>query len=72
MSENRPVEVPDRITFRVGDLRTRLAKWCEANNATPSEAVRIALADMLGRKQPPVMKRGNPNFGKKEKPDKQE
>lgn len=56
-------QIPEKLTVRLGDMRTRIGKWCKSNNKTPSEAVRIALAEMLERK-PPVMKVGRPIKGK--------
>ena len=45
----------DRITFRPGNLAGPLAAWCNANNATPSDAIRLALSQMLGLDVPVVV-----------------
>lgn len=45
----------DRITFRPGNLAGPLAAWCDANNATPSDAIRLALSQLLGIEVPKVV-----------------
>jgi hypothetical protein len=49
----------DRITFRPGDLSAPLDKWCKANGATHSKAIRAALSLML-KVSPPSMPVGRP------------
>jgi hypothetical protein len=50
----------DRITFRPGSLCEALLKWCKANNATPSEAIRRALSAFL-QVDAPAMTIGRPS-----------
>lgn len=52
--------VPEKITFRLGDLARPLGEWCDANGKTPSEASRMAVAAMLGV-DTPDMPEGNPD-----------
>jgi hypothetical protein len=56
----------DRPTFRPGDLAGPLAAYCESNGCTASEAMRRALAAMLGV-EAPSMQRGNPKIAKQAK-----
>lgn len=56
------MDIPEKLTIRVGDLRGPLAKFCSKNGVTPSEAIRQAIADLVGRKRPPTLRKGNPNF----------
>jgi len=48
------VSLPEKISFRPGKLAGALARWCKANEQTPSEAIRVALAAMLNV-EPPAM-----------------
>lgn len=54
--------IPPRITFVVGPLAKPLEAWCEQHGATPSQAIRAALAKML-RVEVPHMPEGNPAIG---------
>lgn len=54
--------IPQKITFRLGDLAGPLGEYCDARGVTPSDAVRLAVAKMLGVK-PPEMIPGNPDIG---------
>jgi hypothetical protein len=53
---------PDRITFRLGPLAGPMAEYCKKHGVTPSEAIRMALANML-RVKVPKMPPGNPDIG---------
>jgi hypothetical protein len=46
--------IPDRITFRPGSLSGHLFAWCAEHNVTPSDAIRIAVAAMLGVDAPDI------------------
>jgi hypothetical protein len=46
--------IPEKMTLRLGDLRQPLEDWCNKHNVSPSEAMRTALASMLGV-EPPAM-----------------
>jgi hypothetical protein len=45
---------PERITFRPGVLAGPLSLWCDEHNVSPSDAIRIAIATMLGVDSPEV------------------
>lgn len=51
-----------KLTLLLGDLAEPLARHCERTGTTPSEAVRVAIAAMLGV-SPPQMVAGNPDIG---------
>lgn len=53
--------IPEKLTVRLGDLRQPLAAWCDEHQQKPSEALRIAVATMLGV-DPPEMPAGNPKI----------
>jgi len=53
--------IPERVTFRPGNLAGPLAAYCEKHKCTPSAATRIALAKLL-KVKPPSMVAGNPTF----------
>lgn len=59
----KKITIGDKMTIRLGYLTPELVKWCEANNKTPSHAVRLAVAKMVGAKMPDEPKPGNPDFG---------
>lgn len=52
----------NKMTLLLGDLAEPLARHCERTGTTPSEAVRLAIAAMLGV-SPPTMTSGNPDIG---------
>lgn len=52
--------IPEKLTVRLGDLRQPLEAWCDEHKQKPSEAVRRAVAAMLGV-DAPEMAVGNPN-----------
>lgn len=54
--------IPEKITFRLGALSGPLGKYCDKHGITPSDAVRQAVAAMLGV-EPPEMQIGNPTIG---------
>lgn len=54
--------IPEKITFRLGDLAGPLGKHCDEHGVTPSDAVREAVAKMLGV-DAPTMVSGNPDIG---------
>lgn len=56
----------DRLTFRPGNLAGPLAEYCKAHQCTPAEAVRKAVATMLGV-EAPAMQRGNPRAAEQSK-----
>ena len=56
----------DRLTFRPGNLAGPLADYCKNNRCTPAEAVRRAVAAMLGVESP-AMPRGNPRAAEQAK-----
>lgn len=58
--------IPPKITFRLGALTEPLEAYCTANDVSPSEAARQAIAKMLGEKVP-NMAVGNPMFVPKKK-----
>jgi hypothetical protein len=53
------MQIPERITVRLAELRRPIEKWCKDNGVSASDAVRHAIAKMLGCK-PPVVRLGNP------------
>jgi hypothetical protein len=53
------MSIPEKLTVRLGDLRQPLEAWCDEHQQKPSEALRIAVATMLGV-DPPEMLLGNP------------
>ena len=53
------MSIPEKLTVRLGDLRQPLEQWCNEHQQKPSEALRIAVATMLGV-DPPEMPEGNP------------
>jgi len=55
------VTLPNRLTIVLGPLAAPLAEHCARTLRTPSEAVRAAVAAMLGVEVPEVP-RGNPQF----------
>jgi len=56
----------DRMSLRLGSLAEPLEAWCNKHNASPSQAVRLAVAKMLKAK-PPEMPEGNPCAAKQRK-----
>lgn len=44
--------VPDKITFRPGNLAGPLVTYCDKHGLTPSAAVRKALSEMLEKPEP--------------------
>jgi hypothetical protein len=48
------IVIPEKFTVRLGDLRQPLEAWCDKHDETPSEAVRLAVAKLLGV-EPPAM-----------------
>jgi hypothetical protein len=53
--------IPEKLTVRLGDLRQPLEAWCDEHQQNPSEAVRLAVAAMLGV-DAPEMTVGNPTI----------
>ena len=53
--------IPEKLTVRLGDLRQPLEVWCDEHHQKPSEAVRLAVAAMLGV-DAPEMTVGNPTI----------
>lgn len=53
--------IPEKLTVRLGDLRQLLEVWCDEHQKKPSEAVRLAVAAMLGV-DAPEMTVGNPTI----------
>jgi hypothetical protein len=51
----------DRITIRLGSLSAPLARYCKKHKLPQAEVIRLALANVLGKKAP-TMVNGNPNF----------
>lgn len=50
----------ERVTFRLGSLLAPLATACKQSGRTPSEEIRVRLAESLGV-DAPVMPVGNPD-----------
>lgn len=57
-------DIPEKLTVRLGALREPLAAYCAEHDLAPSQAVREAVAAMLGEDEPD-MKPGNPTFVKR-------
>lgn len=55
------MSIPEKFTVRLGDLRKPLEAWCDEHQQKPSEAVRLAVAAMLGV-DAPEMTVGNPTI----------
>jgi hypothetical protein len=55
--------IPEKLTVRLGDLRQPLEAWCTEHQQKPSEALRAAVATMLGV-EPPEMVHGNMDIAK--------
>ena len=56
----------DRITIRLGSLSAPLERHCKKHGIARAEAIRLALANLLGKKAPEMLS-GNPNFLKQKK-----
>lgn len=54
-------QFPDKISVRLGPLRTSLARKLARSGLTPSEYLRQLIADDL-RMQVPQLEPGNPNW----------
>ena len=57
-----PADLPDRVTFRLGELKGPLQELLAETGQTPSDFMREILAEALGEKAP-EMKPGNPAIG---------
>ncbi len=58
------MDIPEKITVRLGSLRKSLQAACERSGRTPSEEVRQRLAKSLKVKAPKLVP-GNPTFRKR-------
>ena len=61
------IVIPEKLTVRLGDLRQPLEAWCDKHASTPSEAVRLAVAKLLGV-EPPAMDGNLANLRQNKKP----
>ena len=55
----------NRISIRLGDLRSKVDKHCLKQGTTPALFIRQLIADHFGI-EAPELRVGNPNFGKPE------
>lgn len=61
------IVIPEKLTVRLGDLRQPLESWCDKHGETPSEAVRLAVANLLCV-EPPSMDGHLANLRQNQKP----